>query len=118
MSAPWSLWAQALNGMRDEVHELAKSKGWHDDEPLSVDGIAAKLALIHSEVSEALEEVRTGEPDRSVSGKPEGFSFELADVVIRVLDLCGKLQVDIGHAVHRKHVFNESRSHRHGGKKL
>ena len=118
MIPPWSLWSEALNGMRDEVHELAKSKGWHDDEPLSVDGIAAKLTLIHSEVSEALEEVRNGETDRVVNGKPEGISYELADVLIRVLDLCGKLEVDIGHAVHRKHAFNMSRSHRHGGKKL
>ena len=114
--------------MQAEAHVTARSKGWWDDQkeggvvshPLVVKVIPEKLALIHSEVSEALEDYRNGRletEDDPVIGKPEGFATELADVVIRVMDLAGALGIDLGAEVERKLAYNKTRSHRHGGKR-
>lgn len=120
-----------LNDWKDKVHNLAREKGWHDDRDVSNPHVlGSMLCLIHSEVSEALEEVRVvrvGGTElvalvktrfREEDGKPEGFAPELADVLIRTLDLCGALGIDIEEAVRVKHAYNETRSHRHGGKAL
>jgi NTP pyrophosphatase (non-canonical NTP hydrolase) len=48
--------------------------------------------------------------------KPEGIPSELADVIIRVLDMCGALGIDIAAALADKMAFNETRPYRHGGK--
>lgn len=106
-----------LTELVKESHERAVRKGWWPkDEPVNV---PEKLALIHSEVSEALECFRDGEPVFFVGGggKPLGFGIELADVVIRVADLCGHLGIDLDYCVRVKSEFNERRPYRHGGKK-
>ena len=100
-----------------ESYETAKSKGWHDGPPGDV---AVKLCLIHSEVSEALEQYRDGHPlDHTYydcNGKPEGFMSEIADVVIRIADLCGRYDLDLEAALKEKMAFNKKRSFRHGNK--
>ncbi len=102
------------------IHALAVEKGWWPPENAFTD-IPEKLALIHSEVSEALEEYRNPERQlRSIytkDGKPEGFLVELADVVIRVFDLCGALGVTLEGVIEQKHKFNQTRPVRHGGKR-
>jgi NTP pyrophosphatase (non-canonical NTP hydrolase) len=50
--------------------------------------------------------------------KPEGIPSEMADIIIRVLDIAGYYGIDIERAMLVKAKYNESRSHRHGGKKL
>lgn len=50
--------------------------------------------------------------------KPHGIPVELADIIIRVLDMCGHYGIDIEAAMLAKAKYNESREHRHGGKKL
>ena len=113
---------KTLNEIRDAVHALAKAKGWYET-PRDLDPVI-KLALIHSEVSEALEEIRSEQirvgciVPRFDGLKPVGLPAELADIIIRTLDLAGALGIDIEAAVELKHAYNATRPHRHGGKAL
>jgi len=93
-----------INKLCQEAYETAKSKGWHDT-PVET---GTKLALIHSEVSEALEADRRG--DR------ENYVEELADVCIRIFDLCGSEGIDLESAILKKMEYNKTRSYKHGGK--
>lgn len=100
-----------------EVHALAVKTGWYEGVDTSSppsDWFPARLALVHAELSEALEEYRqTGLPPR---GKITPTVTELADAVLRIFDMCGALGLPIVEAIAQKHAFNASRSHRHGGK--
>lgn len=112
-----------MSDMQEYIYKTAEDHGWWEGEP----NIPEKLALIHSEISEALEEYRKGIPLDKVyayepgtvfvpGDKPEGFGVELADAVIRILDLCGYLQIDMAELIALKHNYNLTRSYRHGGK--
>lgn len=112
-----------MSDMQEYIYRTAEDHGWWEGEP----NIPEKLALIHSEVSEALEEYRKGIAlDLVYTGdgkgamkpgdKPEGFGVELADAIIRILDLCGYLQIDMAELIALKHNYNLTRSYRHGGK--
>ena len=98
------------------IYENAVEKGfWSDENP----NIPEKLALIHGEVSEALEDYRDGlmEVWFDDDGKPCGFPTELADTVIRCLDLAAHLGIDLGSVMVIKMQYNKGREHMHGGKK-
>lgn len=106
-----------INELVHQSYSLAKEKGWHD-QPRS---ILEALALVHSEVSEAVEEVRAGNDPREISYaenpkrlKPLGLPIELADAVIRIADLCGELGIDLEKAIEIKHQYNRTRPYRHG----
>ena len=102
-----------ISALIQTAHKAAALKGFWDTEP----NLGEKIALIHSELSEALEEVRAGHaPNETyfVDGKPEGLPVELADVVIRVADLCGHFDIDLDRAIVEKLTYNENRPPRHG----
>lgn len=106
-----------LSEWADLVHTNAREKGWHDKER----SVGDMIALMHSELSEALEEYRYGRALNEIYmnyGKPEGFPIELADVIIRILDACELWGIDITKAMELKTQYNISRSYRHGRKKL
>src|SRR5690625_78338 len=125
-----------IQELQDQAHTHAAGKGFWDDynvtiakclldknpkmvEPVRAAFIGQKLALIHSEVTEALEEVREGNyaATHSPGGKPEGLPSELADVVIRVADLCGALGIDLQTTIQEKLAYNSAaRGHKHGKK--
>ena len=65
--------------MARRVHLIAKSKGFWDDE-VTYDKIGNKLALVHSEVTEVLEAIRKSQGSEKVVE-------EIADIVIRILDV-------------------------------
>lgn len=130
-----------------EAHQTSNEKGWWATPP----SFPESLALVHSELSEALEDYRNGRPvqqlyyqakneagewvdvayvyldgqvhrqsnDYDISSlKPCGPASELADVVIRVADLCGYYGIDLEQVLRLKMAYNRERLYRHGGKKL
>ena len=111
---------EMLNQLCKDTHENAKSKGWWEQEK----SFGELIALVHSELSEALEEYRNGNAPNEIvylkgigGDKPEGIPIELADVLIRIFDLCGRYGIDLDEAVRIKMEYNKKRTWRHGGKK-
>lgn len=104
-----------INSLVEMAHENAvKHNFWNPPMPFPT-----AIALIHSELSEALEEDRQGAPMvyYAVNGKPEGVAVELADAVIRICDLCGYLKIDLEKVIAEKMAFNTGRNLNKHGKK-
>ena len=96
------------------VHINAKGHGWHDT---PIDPVTA-LALIHCEVSEAVEGLRHGNPPSEHIPEFSAVEEELADIVIRCMDLAGAKGYRLAEAIIAKHEFNKARPHKHGGKQF
>lgn len=124
-----------INQLIFRAHETATEKGWWSHDRTFGD----QIALMHSELSEALEEFRKGVlfneiyRDNGVGGrhpfeiakklegvdaKPEGIAVEFADVLIRIFDTCGQYNIPLAKALEAKLEYNKSRPYRHGGKAL
>lgn len=104
---------EPLNELGREIIEINRNNGWNVTQPvdwLDTYKVPAVLALIHSEVSEALEAFRKDDACN--------FEEELADVLIRVLDLTAGLHLNIDQAVRLKMEKNKTRGHKHGGKRI
>lgn len=107
-------WANAVNAW-------AERKGWNDI-PASH---AEQIALMHSELSEALEAYRIGRLETELSiaspdsrAKPEGMYSELADCVIRIMHHCARNGVSLEREIALKMAYNEYRPYRHGDKAI
>lgn len=119
---------QVFARMQEEVKHLNQSKGWYDTRRT----FAEDVALLHSEVSEALEEYRRhGTEDRTVQPtasanvnerlhppRPLGVPSELADVLIRLLDTCERYEIDLVKAFDEKMKYNWNRPYRHGDRRV
>ena len=108
-----------LNTVAKLVYAIAKDKGFHnpafDGNPLK---IPTMIANIHGECSELMESFRHGtlaQPSEHVPAISQAGE-ELADIIIRALDMAHCLKIDITEAIGRKLYFNSNRPSMHGGK--
>lgn len=104
----------SLNAMAERVFNIAASKGWHD----TPGNIGERIALIHSEASELLEAYRNGNPPCTKCPELTSAQEEVADIIVRTLDLAHEFGIDVDQAVAVKSAYNETRPHRHGGKRF
>ena len=125
--------AEVLNSLSRQCHKVSKEAGWWDNpigEPyIDEDGwrdmvTPTKLALIHSEVSEAMEGFRKNLMDDHLPDRKMA-EVELADALIRIFDLAGAHGFDLGHALMEKFNYNQERAdhkrenrQKEGGKKF
>lgn len=120
---------KSLAEMGQEVYDWALTKGWEPDEKRTFGDICA---LLHSEISEALEAFRDyGDTAGHVNGwrehimdadygdhKPLGVPSEFADLLIRLVHYAHVLQIDLEREYEAKMAYNQQRPYRHGGKAL
>lgn len=113
--------SDTIGKLAAEIHSDACNKGFYDNQR----EVGTLLMLVVSELSEALEADRAGRhaPNPAVmSGDSEDFATrvkdtfedEIADAIIRLLDLCGYFGIDIDWHVRAKMEYNRERPIRHG----
>lgn len=102
--------AEIIDQYASHIHELNR-KWWHD--PVTGDflhsrNVGEMIALIHSELSEALEGHRKGLMDSHIPDR-QSLEVELADAIIRIFDLSAGLRLNIGQAIVEKLEYNKHR---------
>lgn len=129
-----------LSELAAAIHANAVEKGWWGESR----NFGELMMLVVTEAAEAMEDWRTGrEPgdvvyesrgsdgrwrpilidkvawmiERGYEVRPAGIPSELADIIVRVLDICGAYNVPIDQVVADKMTYNATRPHRHGDKR-
>ena len=99
-----------FEAVQKDVHANARAHGWWE-EPRE-DGTL--IALIMSEAAEALEALRKGNGPDEHCPQFSGAEVELADVIIRIMDMAESRGWDVAGAIVAKHEFNKTRPYKHG----
>ena len=105
------LMVDGLQSVIDHVHETANNAGWYRNpetgEPIELN-FGEVVALMHSELSEALEADRKELMDDKLPHRP-GAEVEFADCVIRIMDTCAARGYDLVGAILEKGAYNRQR---------
>lgn len=109
-----------LNELAEEIYQNNKEKGFWDKER----NVGEMLMLVTSELGEAMEAHRKGRfanleayeefSEDFEDAIKDTFEDEIADSVIRLLDMCGGLGIDIDTHIRLKLEYNKTRERLHG----
>jgi len=124
-----------LNKLAQEIHQNAKDKGFYEQKDRNISEL---LMLVVSELGEAQEALRKDKradvetyqyckdatdihwKDKADYVRSEfeknikdSFEDEIADAIIRLLDLCAYLKIDIDFHIEEKMVYNKKRDYKH-----
>jgi len=103
-----------LNDLVNRAHQAQVDAGWWTDINTGEDlhgrrNVGELLCLIHSEISEAMEGHRKNLMDDKLPHR-KAIEVELADALIRILDLCGAMGLDLEGAFEEKMAYNKTRA--------
>lgn len=103
-----------------KAHKIAEEHGFHMPEGLNgvqkIHYKLAKVALMHSELSEAAEAIRKPDMKDHHLPKENPLGVELADAVIRIMDFCAEFDLDLEGLIIKKMNYNADRPYLHGKK--
>lgn len=105
-----TLQQKLLADLQQEIHQNSVQKGFWDEDRNAGEAIA----LMHSELSEALEALRSGNPKDSKLPEFESAEVELADCIIRILDYAAGKNMRLVDALFAKMAYNKTRAYKHG----